>query len=912
MAGSGTDELTLWWNFSSSTDYHVDLSVGMVFDGTSTDTLISIENVVGSGGQDTITGDSGNNHLNGAGGNDTLDGGGGNDTFDGSDGWDRVSYTSASSGIRLDLANPSTNTGDAVGDSFVRIEGYIGSNHNDTIISGSAADNLSGAGGNDSLKGNGGNDTLWGGGGNDTFYGDAGNDYLYGQGGNDSLHGGGGADAFDGGDGFDWASFSGAGAAVTANLNTGTGTVGDASGDTYTNIEGFIGTGYADHLTGDAADNILSGANGADTLKGLDGNDTLNGGWGADLLEGGNYWDMLIGGGGNDTLKGGWGNDTLNGYTGADVLDGGGGFDYADYSNASTGLWVITSWPNWNNGDSAGDTFTSVEGLIGTNFDDGLGVDSLDNHVLGLDGHDTLWGFEGNDTLDGGDGNDTLRGDAGADSLIGGSGTDYAAYDNASAAVKAVINNPSANTGEAAGDVYDSIEGLIGSSYNDTLAGSSNADLLWGRDGDDIIWGGSGNDLLYGESGNDALHGQNGNDAMYGSAGSDSLYGSWGADTLNGGHGNDFMYGQGGSDVYRYNTGYAHDTIYDDGPSTDTDILSFTSNIQSTDVTVTRSTTDANDIKLTISSGGSILLDDQSLSSAGIEQVTFTDGTIWTAADLESFANSTPPIVFDLDGDGIELVELADSRVYFDVDNDGARERTGWVGSDDALLVLDRNGDGQITVGSEISFVDDVPGARSDLEGLAAFDTNEDGQLTSADDQFGDFQLWRDANQNGRSEWWELAGLEQAGVSSLDLDGTLTGTLPQADQNLVLAETDFTRWDEVGVAGDVVLRYDDDDTRREGRYGLRHGLLFGGLRARRLGRGSMAAFEHARKDRGRSAEQLASHAAQNQAMDRLVQAMAAFDARPFGGEFAKREDLLDRAETFAAAVHNSAGRDGFV
>ncbi|WP_240488032.1 hypothetical protein, partial [Acinetobacter baumannii] len=61
------------------------------------------------------------------------------------------------------------------------------------------------------------------------------------------------------------------------------------------------------------------------------------------------------------------------------------------------------------------------------------------------------------------------------------------------------------------------------------------------------------------------------------------------------------------------------------------------------------------------------------------------------------------PVVLDLDGDGIETIAANKwAGVLFDHDNDGIRTSTGWVGSDDGILVLDRNGDGVINDGSEL------------------------------------------------------------------------------------------------------------------------------------------------------------------------------------------------------------------
>jgi Ca2+-binding RTX toxin-like protein len=127
------------------------------------------------------------------------------------------------------------------------------------------------------------------------------------------------------------------------------------------------------------------------------------------------------------------------------------------------------------------------------------------------------------------------------------------------------------------------------------------------------------------------------------------------------------------------------------------------------------------------------------------------------------------PLVFDLDGDGADLIAPEDSSVLHDVDHDGVADRIGWVGADDAILALDRNGDGAIQLTSEISFVSDLPGAKSDLEGLAAFDDNGDGVLNAADSAFARFVLWRDLNGDGVSDGDELIGLAEAGFTELAL-----------------------------------------------------------------------------------------------------------------------------------------------
>jgi hypothetical protein len=68
---------------------------------------------------------------------------------------------------------------------------------------------------------------------------------------------------------------------------------------------------------------------------------------------------------------------------------------------------------------------------------------------------------------------------------------------------------------------------------------------------------------------------------------------------------------------------------------------------------------------------------------------------------FELAENTISPLILDLDGDGVETLGQ-NFYIQFDHDKNGFAERTGWVGADDGLLVLDRNGNGQIDNGSEL------------------------------------------------------------------------------------------------------------------------------------------------------------------------------------------------------------------
>lgn len=124
----------------------------------------------------------------------------------------------------------------------------------------------------------------------------------------------------------------------------------------------------------------------------------------ANVLETGRGDDFIYGLAGDDELVGGSGSDRLNGGDGADVLDGGGGLDYASYKIASAAVIADLADSTRNTASAAGDTFLSIEGLIGSDYADELSGNSEDNALEGRDGDDTLIGYGGNDDLDGGDG----------------------------------------------------------------------------------------------------------------------------------------------------------------------------------------------------------------------------------------------------------------------------------------------------------------------------------------------------------------------------------------------------------------------------------------------------------------------------------------------------------------------------
>jgi Ca2+-binding RTX toxin-like protein len=168
------------------------------------------------------------------------------------------------------------------------------------------------------------------------------------------------------------------------------------------------------------------------------------------------------------------------------------------------------------------------------------------------------------------------------------------------------------------------------------------------------------------------------------------------------------------------------------------------------------------------------------------------------------------PLIFDLDGDGIETLSLSGSSAFFDLDNNGLAENTSWVAPDDGLLVLDRNENGIIDnanelFGDQTLLSDGVTYASSGFAALAEFDENNDGVIDALDSIYTLLRIWQDLDSDGVTDSGELKTLAQLGIVSIGLTFLNTGFTDGAN-NIQVRAGEYTKDDDSkGTVGEYLF-----------------------------------------------------------------------------------------------------------
>lgn len=130
-------------------------------------------------------------------------------------------------------------------------------------------------------------------------------------------------------------------------------------------------------------------------------------------------------------------------------------------------------------------------------------------------------------------------------------------------------------------------------------------------------------------------------------------------------------------------------------------------------------------------------------------------------------------IAVDLDDNGIDAVPMENYKyLYFDYDGDRFSERTAWINSDDAFLVMDTNNDGIIDKGEELFGSNmSFQNKNNPFASLCEFDENSDSKISKADSAFDKIFIWQDENQNAAFDDDEkLISLAELDVEAVSLD----------------------------------------------------------------------------------------------------------------------------------------------
>lgn len=173
----------------------------------------------------------------------------------------------------------------------------------------------------------------------------------------------------------------------------------------------------------------------------------------------------------------------------------------------------------------------------------------------------------------------------------------------------------------------------------------------------------------------------------------------------------------------------------------------------------------------------------------------------------------TYPMAIDLDGEGLETVDINKSQIYFDVDNDGFREQTGWISKNEAILAIDKNGNGKIDDQFEMF----GSTTKTGFEELKELDTNGDGIINSQDVDFNKIRVWRDLNENGVTDDGELQTATEAGIESIYTNSYKIDAL---NNNNIITEKTTIQYSDGSTKNlyDVATQYNDRYTVYDGDY----------------------------------------------------------------------------------------------
>jgi hypothetical protein len=165
------------------------------------------------------------------------------------------------------------------------------------------------------------------------------------------------------------------------------------------------------------------------------------------------------------------------------------------------------------------------------------------------------------------------------------------------------------------------------------------------------------------------------------------------------------------------------------------------------------------------------------------------------------------PLVLSFDGAPVRIEAVP--AATFDIAGQGECISTDWPAAVTPWLAIDLDRSGSIEAGHELfgSGTRLASGTRAanGFEALSALDTNHDGQLSSADERFGDLVLWADHDADKLATLAELEPMAVRGILSIELGYAIDRRCDDRG-NCEVERASFTFVDRGGAVrtGDVV------------------------------------------------------------------------------------------------------------
>ena len=456
--------------------------------------------------------------------------------------------------------------------------------------------------------------------------------------------------------------------------------------------------------------------------------------------------------------------------------------DYSDYTNINQIISDINEWS---------ETQKANGGVIK--------VDSF-NHstslpMTGTDGADIFYTGGGNDTVNSGAGNDVVYGidlkAPGEIELLPDNGTKNINLGSGSDTYHGGEGNDIVDGGQGVDSDKDTNQIYLGNGTN-YYTGGAGDDNVTGGNGRDIIYGGDGKNYIDAGGGNNEMHGGNGYNNFKGGSNNDEIWSYNTTDTISLGGGNNTIHLENNKEVDWFSRGKIYVSAIPETVDTIYGYDMWYREIVCINGGARKVYEIGNDRIFEYEAGNKVILKDV-VEKLDPEPGTGTGsgrpstplppdtgvGDVGEIGDeleenFETAETTRSPLVVDLNGDGVIGTTSVADGVYFDHENDGFAEKTGWISAEDGVLVRDLNGNGLIDNGTELfgnsTILSNNETAANGFEALKELDSNGDGIFSNQDKAWNEVKVWQDANQNGYTDVSELKSLDSVGITEINLN----------------------------------------------------------------------------------------------------------------------------------------------